>query len=79
VNTGDHVESLRKRDQLRGGFDDPKNSTKPLEQIENSLYTGKHWIQCFIIKGNTLVAESKPFFVNVFNNGHKKFFKRRKS
>lgn len=64
VNTGDHAEEQK---CLRGGFEVPKDVVRPLQQKESSGYTGKHWIQCFIVKNGYLVAESKPFFLNVFN------------
>jgi hypothetical protein len=64
VNTGDHA---RDENCLRGNFEAPKDPNKPLQQRESSGYTGKHWIQCFIVKNGYLVAESKPFFLNVVN------------
>lgn len=64
VNTGDHASN---ENCLRGGFEPPKNLNKPLQQAEYSSYTGKHWVQCFIVKNGNLVAESKPFFLNVIN------------
>ncbi len=64
VNTGQHAKDVG---GLRGGFDDPKNPLRPLRQTETTLYTGKHFVKCFIIQNNYLVAESKPFFIKVFN------------
>ncbi len=64
VNTGDHAGD---ENCLRGNFEAPKDPSNPLQQRESSSYTGKHWIQCFIVKNGYLVAESKPFFLNVVN------------
>ncbi len=73
VNTGDHA---RDENCLRGNFESPKDPSKPLQQKESSGYTGKHWIQCFIVKNGQLVAESKPFFLNVVNKKRNKFRRR---
>lgn len=32
---------------------------------ENTLYTGRHWIECFIVKNGICVAKSGRFFVNI--------------
>lgn len=74
VNTGEHASSFE--GGLRGNFEKPKNINRPLQQVESSQYTGKHWIQCYIVKDDYLVAESKPFFLNVVNKTRKKFRKR---
>ena len=36
-----------------------------LNQKEYSLYRGKHWIECFIVKNNICVARSYEFMVNI--------------
>ena len=63
VNTGKHAE-------LEGGergniFE--SNDPNPAVHWEASLYTGKHWIECFIVKNGTCVARSGRFFVNIYN------------
>ncbi len=69
VNTGKHAEI---ENGLRGEFfkarywdGDPSNN--PLMNWEYSKYTGKHWIECFIVKNNECIARSGKFFVNIKN------------
>lgn len=35
------------------------------EREESTLYTGSHWVQCYIVKGGVLVAKSAEFVVNI--------------
>ncbi len=63
VNTGQHAESERGK---RGEVFKSKYSN-PLVHWEKSLYTGKHWIECFIVKDGVCVARSGAFYVNVYN------------
>ena len=62
VNTGRHAESVG------GGrgkvFESYSNSSVHWEKSE---YTGKHWIECFIVKDDVCVARSGRFYVNVRN------------
>lgn len=61
VNTGAHARSLG---GLRGEiFNDAA------ERWERSLYTGIHWIECYVVDSRTqeCAGRSKPFYV-VFNN-----------
>lgn len=32
---------------------------------EQTLYTGMHWVECFIVKNGVCVARSRPFIVNI--------------
>ncbi len=64
VNTGDHARTVV--GGLRGQIFPSKNQNYPLSNWEDSLYTGKHWIECFIVKDNVCVARKK-FFVNIYN------------
>lgn len=69
VNTGEHA---KRSGGLRGDFFDSrdKNNHKSgsmLENEESTSYTGKHWIQCFIVKDGVCVAESERFYVNIYN------------
>ena len=63
VNTGRHAESES------GGRGDVFKSkySNPLVHWEYSLYTGKHWIECFIVKDGICVARSGKFYVNIYN------------
>ena len=63
VNTGRHAEVVGGR---RGNVFPSKNSNH-LVHWETSLYTGKHWIECFIVKNGTCVARSGRFYVNIYN------------
>jgi hypothetical protein len=59
VNTGAHA---RRANGLRG-----KLFADGVIRWESTLYTGKHWIQCFVVKDGVCVARSEPFYVNVRN------------
>ena len=63
VNTGWHAES---KGGGRGNIFESKDSN-PLVHWEDSLYTGKHWIECFIVKDGICVARSGKFYVNIYN------------
>jgi hypothetical protein len=63
VNTGSEA---RAANQLRGGFYDGATFKKGVRQWrESTLYLGQHWIECFIMKNNLVVARSGPFVVNI--------------
>lgn len=47
----------------RGGFEMP--NVGKTSRYEETAYTGKHYVECFVIKGNTCVRWTKPFFINV--------------
>ena len=63
VNTGRHAGSVG------GGRGDVFESkcSNPSVHWEKSLYTGKHWIECFIVKDGICVARSRRFYVNIYN------------
>ena len=63
VNTGSHAES----DGGRRGKIIESNDPNLLVHWEESLYTGKHWIECFIVKDGICVARSGRFYVNIYN------------
>jgi len=80
VNTGKHVLAIHKEKGLnafRGNLHRAKtlmvqrgnyvNSYDPLTTLERTEYTGKHWIECIVLKNQTCVVKSKPFYVNIFN------------
>ena len=49
-----------------------KNINWILEKIKDSwieeetAYTGKHWVKCYLVRGRTIIAESKKFYINVW-------------
>src|SRR3989344_2197721 len=65
VNTGTHAASLGSKG-LRGQIFISGNQGLSSVQWETSLYTGKHWIECFIVKDDICVARRK-FFINITN------------
>ncbi|MCZ7554604.1 MAG: nucleotidyltransferase [Anaerolineales bacterium] len=71
VNTGEHAKN---EGGLRGDFfqgrgrnrqTDPNN---PLVNWEITQYTGKHWIECFIVQNGVCVGRSNRFYVNIRNS-----------
>lgn len=69
VNTGKHAEE---RGGLRGElfqarYKDGTPSNDALVNWEHTEFTGKHWIQCFVVQNGYCVAESKKFYVNIKN------------
>lgn len=63
VNTGAHAEYDK---GLRGQpFVDHTGSE--LVRWEPTKYTGKHWIECFIVQGEKIIATSERFYVNITN------------
>jgi len=60
VNTGNEATSQQ---GLRGGFEDSDNGING--KNESTAYTGKHYVQCFVIKGGRCVAKSKEFIINI--------------
>lgn len=69
VNTGEHAKN---ENGLRGEFFPAKlrgggMSNDPLVNWECTQYTGKHWIQCFIVKDGICVGQSKRFYVTIKN------------
>jgi len=63
VNTGREAEEAK---QLRGQiFSSKIAGAGGLTQNEATLYTGVHWIECFIVKNGICVARSGEFVVNI--------------
>jgi len=60
VNTGKEAAA---NTCLRGGFEDSNFGMNV--RYETTAYTGKHYVQCFIIKQGSCVAKSKEFIINV--------------
>jgi hypothetical protein len=63
VNTGNEA---ARNTKLRGDILQSKTAGMGgLTQKEATAYTGMHWVQCFIVKNNVLVAKSDEFVVNI--------------
>ena len=63
VNTG---EEARRVNQLRGEIMSAKTAGEGgLKHRESTLYSGMHWIECFIVKNGTCEARSGEFVVNI--------------
>ena len=67
VNTGTHA---RDEGGLRGDFFKGKD-LKGIEMndqkinLEMTKYKGKHWIECFVVENNRLIARSGRFYINI--------------
>lgn len=62
VNTG---KEAREAGDLRGDIEFGGLGKGGLKKSERTRYTGKHWIECFIIKNGACVARSGKFIVKV--------------
>jgi len=63
VNTGTEAE---RSNGLRGEILPARTAGRGgLTQYESTLYTGMHWIECFIVKNGICVARSGEFVVNI--------------
>jgi hypothetical protein len=62
VNTG---ADARVANGLRGNIASPEDPSDPLKHAETTLYRGRHWIECFIVKNGRCIARSGPFVVNI--------------
>jgi hypothetical protein len=75
VNTGSHAKEVG---GLRGEFIQAKtNSGDPLSGLvhrESASYTGKLWVEAFILKDEVLWARSGRFFVNIVSRKRRRFF-----
>lgn len=61
VNTGDEAS---RAGALRGEIV-PGNGDRRRIRSEATAYTGRHWVECFIVQGGVCVARSGPFFVAI--------------
>lgn len=59
TNTGDEAMRVCRR----GGFEIP--NIEKTSRREETAYTGKHYVQCFVIRRGYCVRWSNPFFINV--------------
>jgi hypothetical protein len=65
VNTGAEAASLGNIG-LRGEIFSAKSAGRGgLHQRESTLYTGMHWIECFIVKDGVCLARSGEYIVNI--------------
>ncbi|MDW8250563.1 MAG: nucleotidyltransferase [Myxococcales bacterium] len=75
VNTGAHAKEVG---ELRGGFIEARtNAGDPssgLVHRESASYTGKHWVEAFILKDGVLWARSGRFFVNIVSRKRRRSF-----
>ncbi len=62
VNTGNEA---RAASGLRGGYYDGIIEKGGRVREESTLYSGMHWVECFIIKDKECVARSGEFVVNI--------------
>lgn len=63
VNTGEEAQSAN---ALRGDFYETSQIQKGKRiRKESTLYTGTHWVECFIVKQGICVARSGEFVVNI--------------
>lgn len=72
VNTGRHATEAN---CLRGGYFPARGFKGAASQNsrvnwEPTEYTGKHWIECFVVKDGQCVGRSGRFFVNIRNPNH---------
>lgn len=71
VNTGNEALSAGcKRGQIvesaTAGAGGLHSTTVPaFSHDEKTLYTGSHWVECFLVSGGVCIARSGPFVVNV--------------
>lgn len=63
VNTGAHADSEH---ALRG---EPFTDHTGIELVrwEPTKYTGKHWVDCYIVHSGKIIAVSDKFYVNITN------------
>lgn len=62
VNTG---RAASRAECLRGEFKLGAAGIGGLKWSETTMYSGMHWVECFIVKNGLLVARSSPFEVNI--------------
>ncbi len=62
VNTGAQAENEK---GLRGGFYEGKIERGGKVRTESTRFTGKHWVECFLVRGNVCLARSGEFIVNI--------------
>jgi hypothetical protein len=62
VNTG---HDAKYANCLRGGFYEGEIKKGGKARTETTLYSGMHWVECFIVKDGKCVARSGEFVVNI--------------
>lgn len=62
INTGDEA---AKANDLRGGFEEGNLNNSIPHKEETTRYSGKHSIECFIVKDGYLAASSGKYIVNI--------------
>ena len=62
VNTGSEAGTAK---CLRGEILEPSDNRADGIREESTGYTGRHWVECFVVRGGVCVARSGPFVVAV--------------
>lgn len=62
VNTGDEATRAK---GLQGDFYETDLELGRRSRKERTLYTGWHWVECFIVKNGVCVARTAEFFINI--------------
>lgn len=62
VNTGAQAENEKR---LRGGFYEGKIERGGKVRTESTRFTGKHWVECFLVRNGVCLARSGEFIVNI--------------
>lgn len=64
TNTGYEAQRAR---QLRGDFYESSIKAGKKVRTESTYYTGRHYVEAFLVKDGTCVGRSAPFEVNIVN------------
>jgi hypothetical protein len=62
VNTGQQAENEK---GLRGGFYEGKIERGGKVRTESTRFSGKHWVECFLVRDRVCLAKSGEFIVNI--------------
>jgi hypothetical protein len=62
VNTGSEAEATG---GLRGEICTPRKNDGKLERTESTSYTGRHWVECFVVRDGICTARSGEYVVNI--------------
>lgn len=66
VNTGNEAASFG-LDGLRGKLFESRDENNPLLNPESTRYEGVHWIECFVVVNDEIVARSNPFYIKIIH------------
>lgn len=71
VNTGaEAINSGQTRGQIQGAYHSGSkglrsSDSRQIGRKERTLYSGMHWVECFIVRQNKCLARSGPFVINI--------------